>query len=91
MNNPFTNYTPTVVTAKSFRESLINEFIDNIKTERIGTKWEVLDDKKFKKGVAIKINMNPTLKESWQLESFLKRCKESKSFGACFYGLLKVK
>lgn len=72
---------------RSFRESLINEFIERINKERIGTKYKPVTAK----GIALKINMNPFLKQSWQLESFLKQCKRAKSFGSCFYGSLKIK
>lgn len=80
--------------ARSFRESLVNEFIENILIGNKGTKWEPKTDydlKKFKRSIAIKINTNPFLRESWQLEGFLKACKAAKSFGACFYGSLSTK
>lgn len=74
--------------ARHFRESLINQFIEEINKSRIGTTFSPVN----KRGIAVKINGNPFLKESWQLESFLKKCKESKSgFSRCFFGSLKIK
>jgi hypothetical protein len=80
--------------ARSFRESIIDEFIERILLDRKGTKYYPKNDtemKKFRRSVAILINSNPFLKESWQYEAFLKKCKEAKVFSQCFYGLLKVK
>lgn len=79
--------------ARSFREELINQFIAKILEGNKGTKYEPSTDAqiaRFKRGIAIKINTNPALRQTWQLEGFLKMCLGAKSFGACFYGSLKI-
>ena len=80
--------------ARNFRESLINEFCDRILQDRKGTEFEPktpLELKKFKRGVALKINTNPFLRETWQLENFLKDCRAASTFSKRFYWKLKVK
>lgn len=80
--------------ARSFREDLINKFIEEILKGNKDTKWEPKTEaslKRFKRGIAIKINTNPFLRESWQLEGFFKYCMESKNFGARFNGSLSTK
>jgi hypothetical protein len=79
--------------ARSFREDLINKFIEEILAGNRGTQWEPKTEaalKRFKRGIAIKINTNPFLRESWQLEGFFKYCKEAKNFGARFNGSLNT-
>ncbi len=74
-------------TARSFRESLINQFIENINRERVGTTYPPVN----KKTIAIRINRNPFLKESWQLEGLLKKCKGSDNFSKIFFWAVKIK
>lgn len=72
----------------SFRESLINQFCDHIDDERIGTGYPPAK----RNVIAIKINQNPFLRESWQLEGFLKRCKGNKGgFSKLFFWAIKQK
>ncbi len=97
MNNPFLNYKAEESppqSARSYRESLMNKFIDKILIDRTGTKYYPDTERKmrhFKQGVAVLINENPFLRESWQLEGFYKQCERAKVFSACFYGSLKIK
>ena len=73
---------------RSFRASLLREAFDRIDTERINSGYPPLNRKVW----AIKVNSNPFLKESWQLESFVKRCRENKGgFGRLFFWALKNK
>lgn len=73
---------------RSFRASLLREAFDLIDTERIGSGYSPLNRKVW----AIKVNSNPFLKESWQLEGFVKRCRENKGgFSKLFFWALKQK
>lgn len=91
MESLFSNYQlPTKKKGGSERGDLIQKFIDEINKGRIGTKYPKLT-KKGEAGVAILINQHPNLKELDQLYRFYGMCKESKSFSAYFYWIVKPK
>lgn len=88
MTNLFENYQlPTKKKGGSERGDLIQKFVDRINQDRIGTKFKPVSPK----GVAILINQHPNLKELDQLYRFYGMCKESKSFSAYFYWIVKPK
>lgn len=78
---------PSKPRARNRREELINEFVNRINTERVGTKYKPISSR----AVAILVNQHPNLKSTQELSQFLGRCKEAKSFGATFFWVTKPK
>lgn len=82
---PVINLTKTKITNK--RQYILQQFIDEINKERLGTKWKPV----FPKSVAIK-TAHLSIPD---LEYFFSTCKEWQqrkgSFSQCFYGALKNK
>ncbi len=67
----------------SERAELIEKFLISINAERKGTKYKLMTAR----GVAIKLAHIPTE----DLYFCLKSCQQAKSFGWCFFGMLKSK
>ena len=67
----------------SERAELIKKFLFSINAERKGTKYKPMTAQ----GVAIKLAHIPTE----DLYFCLKSCQQAKSFGWCFFGMLKTK
>lgn len=79
-------------TSRHRRESIINQFIEEILKGRMGTKWYPKTDKtmkEFRRSIALKINNHPSLKGNQELYEFLSTCKQAKSFSAMFYYFTK--
>lgn len=82
---PVINLTKTKITNK--RQYILQQFIDEINKERVGSKFKAV----YPKSVAIKIaHLNIV-----DLEYFFSICMDCKqrtgSFSKCFYGALKIK
>lgn len=86
MENPFkkVQIQPRKSKINSERASIIAEFVEEINKERIGTRWKPASPR----AIAMKVSH---LKTNHDLYFLLSKCKKAKSFGACFFGELKLK
>ena len=85
MENLFAHYNfeQPKTNAQSERADIIRQLVEGINRERIGTQWKPVQPRV----VAIKVGH---LKTNADLYYLLSICKNAKSFGACFFGSIKV-
>ena len=84
MDNPFKRFAFGKSKATSQRATIIEDITKEINKEREGTKWKPLTGR----GVAMKV---AHLKDTQDIYFLYSKCKKAKSFGACFFGELRVK
>lgn len=85
MTNLFDNYKLPEKKRGSQRADLIQQFVDQINKDRIGTKFKPVTGK----GIAMKLSH---VKDIGDLYYFYSVCKQYKGgFSKCFFGSLKIK
>lgn len=83
MNNPFKTYKPAKPKGNSERAHLVGIITDKINLEREGTKYSKVTPRLIGVRVA-------HLRGNQDLYFLISKCSKAKSFGACFFGELKV-